>query len=48
MARPELSPQEKARRGRNIAMAIGLVAFVIIVFVTTIVRLGGNVIDRSF
>jgi len=48
MARRELSPVEKARRGRNIALAIGLVAFVIIVFVTTIVRLGGNVIDRSF
>jgi hypothetical protein len=48
MARPELSPAEKARRGRNLAMALGLIAFVIIVFVTTIVRLGGNVIDRSF
>jgi hypothetical protein len=48
MARPQLSPAEKARRGRNIALAIGLVAFVIIVFITTIVRLGGNVIDRSF
>ncbi len=36
----------RARRGRNIALAIGLVAFVILVFVITIVRLGGNVLDR--
>lgn len=36
----------KARRGRNIAIALGLVAFVILVFLVTIVRLGGNVLDR--
>jgi hypothetical protein len=33
----------KARRGRNIALALGLVVFVILVFVVTIVRLKGNV-----
>ena len=33
----------KARRGRNIAIAAGLLAFVALVFVITIVRLGGNV-----
>jgi hypothetical protein len=38
----------KARRGRNIALAIGLVAFVIIVFVVTVVRLGGSVANRPF
>jgi hypothetical protein len=48
MAKPELTPEEKARRGRNIAMALGLAAFVIIVFITTIVRLGGNVVTRTF
>jgi hypothetical protein len=38
------SPVEaKARRGRNIALAIGLVLFVILVFIVTIVRLGANV-----
>jgi t-SNARE complex subunit (syntaxin) len=36
----------RARRGRNIALALGLVAFVIIVFVVTIVKLGASVIDR--
>ena len=36
----------KARRGRNIALALGLIAFVIIVFVVTIVRLQGNVGER--
>jgi hypothetical protein len=48
MAKAELTPEEKARRGRNIALALGLVAFVVIVFITTIVRLGGNVVERSF
>ena len=48
MAKKELNPEEKARRGRNIALALGLTAFVIIVFVTTIVRLGGNVVTRTF
>ncbi len=47
MAKPELTPEEKARNGRNIALGLGLAAFVIIVFIVTIVRLGGNVLDRS-
>ena len=38
----------KARRGRNIALALGLVVFVIIVFVVTVVRMGGSVADRPF
>jgi hypothetical protein len=33
----------RARRGRNIALAVGLILFVILVFIVTIVRLGGNV-----
>ncbi|MES2341910.1 MAG: hypothetical protein V4597_09540 [Pseudomonadota bacterium] len=32
----------KARRGRNIALALGLVLFVILVFIVTLVRLGAN------
>jgi hypothetical protein len=36
----------KARRGRNIALALGLVLFVILIFVVTLVRLGGNVANR--
>lgn len=36
----------KARRGRNIAIAVGLVAFIVIVYVVTLVRMGASVIDR--
>lgn len=38
----------KARRGRNIALALGLVGFVIVVFIATIARLGGNVATHGF
>lgn len=48
MNRPPVEDEAaaKARRGRNIAIALGLVAFVIIVYVVTVVRMGANVIDR--
>jgi hypothetical protein len=32
----------KARSGRNIALGLGLVAFVIIVFAVTVIRMGAN------
>ena len=38
----------KARQGRNIAMFVGLLAFVVLVFVVTITRLGGNVASHGF
>lgn len=38
----------KARRRRNIAMALGLAGFVILIFVVTIARLGANVAQRPF
>ena len=38
----------RARRGRNIAIAIGLVVFAVLVFLVTVVRLGANVLDRPF
>jgi hypothetical protein len=38
----ETPTEWKARRGRNIALALGLILFVILVFVVTLVRLGGN------
>ena len=38
----------KARRGCNIAIALGLVAFVVIVYVVSIIRMGGSVLERSF
>jgi len=42
----ETAADAKARRGRNVALALGLVLFVVLVFVVTIVRLGGNVAHR--
>jgi hypothetical protein len=38
----------KARNGRNIAMFLGLLAFVILVFIVTLTRLGGNVATHGF
>ena len=36
----------KARRNRNIAIALGLVAFMVIVYLVTILRMGGYVAER--
>jgi len=36
----------KARAKRNYAIALGLVLFVALVFAITLVRLGGNIVDR--
>ena len=44
--RPE--EQERRRRSRSIAIALALAAMAILFFITTIVRLGGNVADRAF
>jgi|HubBroStandDraft_1064217.scaffolds.fasta_scaffold27480_3 hypothetical protein len=38
----------KARNGRNIALFLGLLGFVILVFIVTIVRIGGNVTAHGF
>ena len=35
----------KARRGRNIAIAVGLVVFVILVYVVTLANMGANVLE---
>ncbi len=37
----------RARRGRNLVLALGLVAFVILIFVVTLIRMGAHVLDRS-
>ncbi|HEY2710786.1 MAG TPA: hypothetical protein VGI95_22300 [Caulobacteraceae bacterium] len=37
----------KARTGRNIAIALGLLAFVALVFAVTLTHLGGNVISNA-
>ncbi|HRD47475.1 MAG TPA: hypothetical protein PLF78_13445 [Caulobacter sp.] len=36
----------KARRGRNIALALGLVAFIVLVYGVTLIRMGGYVASR--
>lgn len=50
-ARPEngirLTEQQlRARRNRSIAIALALGAFVVVIFLVTIVKLGGNVLTR--
>ena len=37
---------ERRRRMRSIAIAVALVALVVVFYVATIVRLGGNVLNR--
>lgn len=37
---------ERRRRMRSIAIALALVAMVVIFYVATLVRLGGNVLNR--
>jgi hypothetical protein len=47
--RQPFSPEDMARRRkRSIALAIILAGLVVLFFVTTLVRLGGNIADRSF
>ena len=41
--RNEDDAARRARAGRNVAIAVGLLAFVVIVFVVTITHLGANV-----
>ncbi len=40
--RTEGETAAKARRGRNVALGLALAAFVVIIFIVTIVRLGAN------
>jgi hypothetical protein len=50
MTKPVLpfSPEDMARRRkRNIALALFLVALMVLFFVTTLVRLGANVLERA-
>jgi hypothetical protein len=44
-----LTPEElKQQKRRNLAIALGLTAFIVIVFLVTILRIGGSVAERSF
>lgn len=38
--------QKKARRSRSIAIALALVAFVVVMYVLTVVKLGPAILDR--
>lgn len=48
MTEPARDPaaEQRARRGRNIALALGLLIFVVLVFLVTVVKLGANVLVR--
>ena len=40
--------QKKARRSRSIALGLALAALVVIFYVTTLVKFGPAILDRSF
>jgi len=40
--------EEKRRRQRNLAIAGAVILWVVLIFVVTLVRLGGSVAERSF
>jgi hypothetical protein len=47
MAAPvDTAALDKARRGRNIALALGLVVFILLVYGVTLVRMGGHIASR--
>ncbi len=51
MAYPEpekLSPEaQKRQRSRNVAIALGLVVLIVLFYLITIFKLGGNVLNRA-
>ena len=46
MADDERDEWERRRRMRSIAIALALAALVVVFYVATLVRLGGNVLNR--
>ena len=46
MADDERQERERRRRMRSIAIALALAALVVVFYVATLVRLGGNVLNR--
>ena len=46
MADDERQEWERRRRMRSIAIALALAALVVVFYVATLVRLGGNVMNR--
>lgn len=43
---PEGDVEAKSRNMRNIVLALSLIGFVLLIFVVTLVKLGGNVANR--
>ncbi|MDZ7628879.1 MAG: hypothetical protein U5J99_10805 [Parvularculaceae bacterium] len=44
---PQLPPDARKNRGRrNLAIALGLAAFILTVYAVTILRIGGNILER--
>lgn len=43
-----MSDEHKKKRGRNVTLAVVLAAMVVLFFTVTVVKLGGNVVDRPF
>jgi hypothetical protein len=43
---PEGDLEAKSRNMRNIVLALSLIGFVLLIFVVTLVKLGGNVANR--
>jgi hypothetical protein len=46
VADDERQERERRRRVRSIAIALALAALVVVFYVATLVRLGGNVLNR--
>ncbi|HNR76682.1 MAG TPA: hypothetical protein PKM48_06105 [Parvularculaceae bacterium] len=41
---PDLSPEAKKKRGqRNLAIALGLIGFIAVVYLVTILKIAGNI-----
>ncbi len=45
---PEEIDPIKQRDRRNLAIALGLGVFIVLVFAVTILKIGGSVVERSF
>lgn len=48
MSDPQRETEEfaKARKRRNLVLGLGLVAFIVIVYVVTLVQMGGAIVNR--
>lgn len=45
---PEPDDAKKQRGRRNLAIALAIAGFVIIVYLVTILKIGGNIAERGF